>query len=482
MLYTIIYLIIYYALYVKVRLPLLKIYQFNYNNRLYFKWLSDHLRKAFNHLDIYAGLLTILSFYVSDKIKAVLLLISMLLIIYDTENIKYTLMIDKENLKIPREKRIFRLLTLYIVILLIPFILGLIYSNYRVFCIGIGIIFLVFSFVFVCLTNMIVTPIEVFIKKIIVFNILNKIDKANVNFIGVIGTHGKTCLANILLQFYGKNTYFISNLEELYDIDFLNSENIIVKINCVDNSVKNIHCNHVLCSKEFDDTDMLLLRDLDFDYLYFYKQNEYVNKLKYDNVFYYGIEDSLINLINYKIINDKTEFTYTYNNKKYTYTTTLLGLYNIYHLLAAILLMENSRKSYKSKISSLKNLDHNLNIKILNGFTMIDDTYHTNVESFNEGLDILREMKGTRILVTPGLIGYNTIISKNIISACDYIILIGERNSKTLYDALIKNKFDKNKIFITNDTYESYAMISNLDIEDDIYALYENKLSNLYKD
>ena len=249
MLYVIIYLIIYYALYVKVRLPLLKLYEFNYNNRLYFKWLKDHLRKAFNHLDIYAGLLTILSFYVGDKLKVVLLVISILLIIYDTENITYTLMIDKENLKIPKENRIFRLLSLYIVIIIIPFILGLIYSKYRIFCIGVGIIFLVFSFVFICLTNIIVTPFEVFIKKIVVFNILNKIGRANINFIGLIGTYGKTCLSNVLIQFLSKNTIVINNLEDLYKINFNKYENIIIKINCVDNSIRNIFFSNIFLYK-----------------------------------------------------------------------------------------------------------------------------------------------------------------------------------------------------------------------------------------
>ena len=52
MLYIIIYLIIYYALKIKVSLPIQKIYEFNYSNKLYFKWLKNHLKRAFNHLDI----------------------------------------------------------------------------------------------------------------------------------------------------------------------------------------------------------------------------------------------------------------------------------------------------------------------------------------------------------------------------------------------------------------------------------------------
>ena len=72
MLYIIIYLIIYYALTIKVKLPLQKIYEFDYSNLLYFKWLRKHLKKAFNHFDIYAGILTILSFYVGPKLRVLL--------------------------------------------------------------------------------------------------------------------------------------------------------------------------------------------------------------------------------------------------------------------------------------------------------------------------------------------------------------------------------------------------------------------------
>ena len=144
MLYVVIYLIIYYALYIKVRLPLEKVYECNYNNRLYLKWLKNHLKKAFNHFDIYAGILTVISFYVSFKIKVFLLVLAILLILYDTENIKYTLMVNKDNLRIPKENRIIRLLSLYIMFLIIPFILGLFFKRYRVFYIGVGIVFLVF--------------------------------------------------------------------------------------------------------------------------------------------------------------------------------------------------------------------------------------------------------------------------------------------------------------------------------------------------
>ena len=284
------------------------------------------------------------------------------------------------------------------------------------------------------------------------------------------------------MQFLSKNTIVINNLEDLYKINFNKYENIIIKINCVDNSIRNIFFSHILCTKEFDKEDLLLLNQLDYECLYFYKQNEFVNKVHSNRIFYYGIDDADITLTDYKLLNGKTSFSYIFKNQQYRFSTTLLGLYNVYHILLAILLMSNLKIGIKNKIGTLKNLEHNLNVKELNGFTMIDDTYHTNLESFIEGLNILSDLKGTKVLVTPGLIGYNTILSNNISMICDYVILIGERSSKTLYDSLIKNKFDKKKIFITNDTYESYAMISNLNIKGNIYALYENKLSNLYKD
>ena len=480
--YYVIYLIIYYALSIKVKLPLQKLYDYNYNNRLYLKWLKKHLRKAFNHFDIYAGLLTIISFYVDSKLKTVLLILSIILMIYDTENIKYNLMIDKDDIDIPKENRIIRLLFIYIIIMILPFILGLIYINYKVFYIGLGILFLVFSYFFICLLNIILLPLESLIKKIVISNIKKKIKKLKINFIGILGKYGKSSLANILDQLIDSKTYVINNLDELYKIKFSNNDYVIVKINCIDENIKNIYFENVLCTREFNEEDLSLLKEIKKKNIYFYKQNLYSKQINDNNIYYYGDKDALINLVDYKINKNKINFSYQYHNKISKENINILGIYNIYHILISILLLDNLKIDYHHKISELKNLTHCLNIKELNGFTMIDNTYHSNFYSFKEGLYVLNSMKGTKIIVTPGLNDNLEIISKDIAKICDYVILIGEVNTKLLYELLIENKFNKNNIYITNDVYESYALISNLDINDNIYALYENNLLDLYKE
>lgn len=481
MLYIIIYIIIYYALNIKVKLPIQKVYEFNYSNKLYIKWLNNHLKRAFNHLDIYAGILTIISFYVGTRLKIILLILAIILIIYDTENIKYTLMIDKETIKIPIEKRIIRLLLIYIIVMIIPFIMGLLYTKYKILYIGIGIILLVFSYLFILLTNLIMTPIESLIKKIVITKVLNKIKKLNINFIGIIGKYGKSSLANILDQLIDSKTYVINNLDELYKIKFKNNDYIIIKINCINNAFKKIMFNNIICTKEFDIEDLEILNNINKDNIYFYKQNKLYKQIDNKNIYYYGDKNSLINLIDYKLDNNIITFTYNYNNKLYKDKTKILGFFNIYHILSVILLLDNLNINYKNKINKLIGLKHSLSIKELNGFTMIDDTYHTNSYSFIEGLKILNNMKGTKVLVTPGLLD-NSMIIKDIIKTCDYIILIGEKNTKELYRLLIDGNYKKERIYITNDYYESYAMISNLNIKGKIYALYENNMSNLYKE
>ena len=482
MLYTVIYCVIYYTLYIKIRLAIGKLSELDYSNKLYFKWLSDHLNNVFNVFDIIAGILTIISFYVTFKVKVVLLVISILLIIYGTENIKYRLMINKEDININKNNRFFRLITLFVFIYIIPFILGLIFYKHRVLYLNIGIILLIFSYLILLLNNIILLPLESIINKIVSSSVLRRINKLDIHFIGLVGVYGKGNLSNILKQLIDKNTYVIKDLLDLYNIKIKNNSYIIFKLDYVNNNIKKIIFNDLLCTKEINNEDLFIINNIKYDRLYFYKQSKLIDNINNNNIYYYGDSDALINLVDYKISIDDIKFTYKYKDKIYKDSTKTLGIYNLYHIMVSILLLDNLNISYKNKIKDLVNLEHNLTIKKLNGFTMIDDRYHSNLNSFREGLNILNTIKGIKILVTPGLKYCDYLLAKDIVSKVDYIILLGDDNSKWLYDALIKNGFNDKHIFITNDTYESYEMISNLDIKGDIYALYENELSSLYKD
>ena len=68
-----------------------------------------------------------------------------------------------------------------------------------------------------------------------------------------------------------------------------------------------------------------------------------------------------------------------------------------------------------------------------------------------------------------------------ISEVCDYVILIGEKQTKPIYDGLIDSKFDKKKIFVLNDVREAFPLMNRLASED-TYVLLENDLPDLFNE
>jgi UDP-N-acetylmuramoyl-tripeptide--D-alanyl-D-alanine ligase len=100
-------------------------------------------------------------------------------------------------------------------------------------------------------------------------------------------------------------------------------------------------------------------------------------------------------------------------------------------------------------------------------------------------------MDGVKIIVTPGMIelgkqqyNLNYKFGEYISDVCDYVILVGEKQTKPIYDALIDKKYDKKKIFVLNDVREAFPLMNKLAaIENkETYVLLENDLPDLFNE
>ena len=119
---------------------------------------------------------------------------------------------------------------------------------------------------------------------------------------------------------------------------------------------------------------------------------------------------------------------------------------------------------------------------------MLDDAYNSNPVGASGALEVLKGMYGTRVVVTPGMVELGKLekqknyeFGKKMAESCDYVILIGEKQTKDIYKALVDSKFDKDNIFILNNVSDSYGVINALKEENkDIYALFENDLPDMY--
>ena len=71
-----------------------------------------------------------------------------------------------------------------------------------------------------------------------------------------------------------------------------------------------------------------------------------------------------------------------------------------------------------------------------------------------------------------------------ISEVCDYVILIGEKQTKPIYDALKDKNYDDKKIFILNDVREAFPLMNKLSSKEEktTYVLLENDLPDLFNE
>ena len=120
---------------------------------------------------------------------------------------------------------------------------------------------------------------------------------------------------------------------------------------------------------------------------------------------------------------------------------------------------------------------------------MIDDAYNSNPVGAKSAVEVLGMMPGVKVVVTPGMIEfaskeayYNKEFGKQIAEVTDYVVLIGEKHTKPIYEGLVETGFDKDKIIVYNDVRDAYKFIATLTGKKEVYALFENDLPDTYNE
>ena len=204
-------------------------------------------------------------------------------------------------------------------------------------------------------------------------------------------------------------------------------------------------------------------------------------------------KDADIVATNIKLTYEGTEFDATFkdDNKTIHLKTCLFEKPNIYNILAALLLAKELKLSYDEMIKGVLNvkpIEHRLQIKKMREYTIIDDAYNSNPIGSKMALDVLNLMPGKKIVVTPGMIELkdkeyelNYEFGKHMASVADYVILVGKKITKPIYDGLIENGYKKENIFVTNDVKEAFPQINKVK-DNKTYVLLENDLPDLFNE
>ncbi|MTI46955.1 MAG: UDP-N-acetylmuramoyl-tripeptide--D-alanyl-D-alanine ligase [Firmicutes bacterium] len=171
----------------------------------------------------------------------------------------------------------------------------------------------------------------------------------------------------------------------------------------------------------------------------------------------------------------------------------LLGRHNISNLLAGAAIAKSIGMTFEEiakGIVKIQPVPHRL--QLMNPGTdviVIDDTYNSNPVSSKAALEVLDQFKeGNKVIITPGMVELgdkeeeeNKILGKNIAKTCDYIILVGKKKTKPIYEGIMEEGFSKDKVFVVNSIDDATKTLQTFVKPKDI-VLFENDLPDTFNE
>ncbi|MCR4634529.1 MAG: UDP-N-acetylmuramoyl-tripeptide--D-alanyl-D-alanine ligase [Erysipelotrichaceae bacterium] len=222
--------------------------------------------------------------------------------------------------------------------------------------------------------------------------------------------------------------------------------------------------------------------------------NEYIASYPIKNrckVVSVGIENENADLRARNIVYSKegSEFDVTVDGQDCHFRTSLLGKHNITNILLGIAIARElgiDLKQIARNVSNIRQVEHRLEVKKINGLTFIDDAFNSNPVGSKMALDVLSMMPQRRVIVTPGMIDLgekedeiNYSFGEYMLNKADLVILVGEKQTKKILQGLLDSGFPEEDILVVKTVREAFDYIyGNLTYSDTI--LLENDLPDAF--
>jgi len=490
----------------------------------YFRWILANIQKITFESDLLFVLLVLTLFFnVGVEIGAFIILYGIIFISYNKKKV-----VAKKPLVVTaRIKRLSFTVFLLYFIMIIPFIVNFSYDNIVYGYVLLGLVTYLNYFV-VMVANVVNKPIEKCVYFYYKFKAMSKLKKMDIPVIGITGSYGKTSSKNIINDIlnvkmnsfatpksfntpYGLINSINTYLDKFNDI-FIAEMGAFkigdIKQNCklvkpkygIITSIGEAHLESFGSRENIMKGKFELVESLSSDGLAILNgDDEY--QLKYNlknncSIKWIGIDNKDVDLYatNIKLSGKGTSFECVFkgDKTKYKFNTKLLGKHNVYNILAGILLgyeLGLSISELQRGVSSVKTIEHRLELKKYGHINIIDDAFNSNPVGSKRAVEVLGLMDGVKIIVTPGMVelgkeqyNLNHKFGEYISEVCDYVILVGQKQTKPIYDALIEKEYDKKKIFILDDVRDAFPLMNRLagKEEKDTYVLLENDLPDLF--
>lgn len=222
--------------------------------------------------------------------------------------------------------------------------------------------------------------------------------------------------------------------------------------------------------------------------------NEYIRNKSCDkNIVSYGID---INGVCYWAENievNKDGSIFTVRNNKgecENFKTRLIGRHNVENITGAIAIsceMGIPMGELKYAVKTLEAVPHRLELIKGKNSTIIDDAYNSNPIGAKMALDTLNCFNGSKIIITPGMVElgkeqdrYNREFGEEIAKVCDYIVLVGKEQTRSVYEGVLSKDFNIKNLFVAGSFDEGMNWIRELETDREKFVLMENDLPDNY--
>jgi UDP-N-acetylmuramoyl-tripeptide--D-alanyl-D-alanine ligase len=154
---------------------------------------------------------------------------------------------------------------------------------------------------------------------------------------------------------------------------------------------------------------------------------------------------------------------------EYHFETKLIGVHNVENIVGAIAVADYLGIEPGDMVMAVRRLEsvpHRLQLINRQGMTIIDDAFNANSKGVQMALDALALFDGFKILVTPGLVElgtaqdrYNRELGIKAAAVCDYVILVGAKQTGSILAGLKAGEYAAEKVFVAETIEEAFKNI-----------------------
>lgn len=184
-----------------------------------------------------------------------------------------------------------------------------------------------------------------------------------------------------------------------------------------------------------------------------------------------------------------SRFSVKIDGKKYRFVCSLLGEHNVTNVLLGIAVareMGMKMSDIVKNVKRIRQVEHRLEIRKINGYTFIDDAFNSNPVGSKMALDVLSMMPGKRVIVTPGMIDLgekqyeiNREFGFYMKGKADEVLLVGEKQTEPILEGLKESGFAQEDIKVFRNVREAFDYVyRNCSVKDTI--LLENDLPDAF--